>query len=107
MTHGSLAELEFNLNHGSIPEFIATGAITKRLVGQQNQYKFVVNSNDHPPPHIHISLHNKQIASYSLETGEPIKSENSRLDKIVTSWLMKPGNREKALKEWNKFHGSN
>jgi hypothetical protein len=97
-------ELEKILNRGSTPEFFVTGIVTKRIVGNQNQYKFVVNSNDHQPPHVHISMNNQQIGSYNLETDKVIRSNNPRLDKFVFSWLNKENNRLKVLEEWKRFH---
>ena len=100
-----LVELEYLLNRGSIPQFIFGDIVRKGIVGEQNKYKFVVNSNDHLPAHIHISENNRQIGSYDLESGEVVRSYNPRLDKIVADWLAKEENKIKALREWQRFHG--
>jgi hypothetical protein len=100
-----LLELEHLLNHGSTPQFILGLPIIKGAVGMQNQYKFIVNSSDHHPPHIHISLNNRQLASYNLETGLPVRSDNPKLDQIVNKWLENEDNRSKSLAEWERFHG--
>jgi hypothetical protein len=102
----SLVGLQDFLNSGSKPEYILNnGYITKGAAGRHNQYTFVVNSNDHNPPHIHISVNNQQIAKYSLETGRPLSSTNSRLDDMVTSWLCRDNNLQTAMDEWQRFHG--
>ena len=98
-----ILELELLLNKGSVPEFIATGYVTKGLIDRVSKYKFVVNSNDHGLSHIHISINNKQVASYFLKTGEPRKSNNPRLDKFVKKWFEKDNNREKAFNQWQVF----
>ncbi len=102
-----LSELEQMLNHGSMPQHIVEGRITKGMFGSQNKYKFVINSNDHIPPHFHVSVNDQQIAKYSLETGLPLASTNPQLDKIVTNWLSRDDHLEDGLSEWRRFHGEN
>ena len=105
MTQSVFYELETLLNRGTIPQAIIEGYTTKGAVGSRGKYKIVVNSNDHQPPHIHISENNRQNAKYSLETGEPLSSTNKIFDQIVGDWLQKDNNRQKALSEWHRFHG--
>lgn len=105
MVKSAYSELETLLNRGTIPQAIIEGHIAKGAVGVQGKYKIVVNSSDHQPPHIHISENNHQIAKYSLETGEPLRSNSRLLDQIAGDWLRRDNNREKALAEWRRFHG--
>ena len=101
-----LLDLESFLNSGSKPQYILNdGFITKGAVGKFNQYKFVVNSNDHRPPHVHISVNNKQIAKYSLKTGKSLFSVNGRLDELVMNWFNQDNNLVRAREEWQRFHG--
>ena len=102
----SLQELENRLNTGSMPAFILDMQIYKGMVGRQNQYKFVVNSNDHVPPHVHIAVNDQQIAKYNLLTGECIESRYPKLNKIFADWFAYGDNREQAKQEWVRFHGS-
>lgn len=97
--------LEEFLNRPSMISFLLGIPIQKGLVGQKNQYKFVVNSNDHEPAHIHIAVNNHQIAKYDLETGKPLNSINTKLDKVVADWLKMDTNQQDALSEWQRFHG--
>lgn len=98
---------EFNLliNRGSMPFYLMGIPVQKGIVGRQGRYKFVVNSDDHDPPHIHISLHDQQIAKYDLRTGGTIESKNSKLDKLFREWYARDDNRLKTNTEWERFHG--
>lgn len=102
----SLNELEERLNTGSVRAMILGLPIQKGMVGQQNQYKFVVNSDDHLPPHFHVSLHNQQIAKYDLVTGEPLSSRNPKLNKFVSQWLGTADNLRLVRDEWERCHGA-
>jgi hypothetical protein len=101
----SLKNFEIIINRGSMPAYILGGVAQKGAIGRYNQYKFVVNSDDHMPPHIHISLNNKQIAKYDLLTGNCIQSGSENLNKLFASWYSKESNRDMAVKEWERFHG--
>lgn len=102
----ALQELENRLNTGSMPAFVLEMPIYKGMVGQQNQYKFVVNSDDHMPPHVHISVNDQQIAKYNLVTGERLESRYPKLDRIFAGWFTHGENRERARAEWERFHGT-
>ena len=102
----SLQELENRLNTGSMPAFILDMPIYKGAVGRQNQYKFVVNSDDHMPPHVHISINDQQIAKYNLLTGECIESRYPKLDRVFADWFAHGENQAKAKDEWERFHGA-
>lgn len=101
----SLGDFEEMINRGSLHAFILGIPIQKGMVGTANQYKLVINVNDHQPPHIHIALNNKQIAKYDLVTGKPISSTNSKLDKVFSDWYSDGAHKSKAIIEWERAHG--
>lgn len=105
MTQATLSELQALLNRRSSAQHIVEGIVTKGTVGSQKEYKFVVNSNDHQPPHFHVSVNDRQIAKYSLSTGKALSSTNSRLDKKVEEWLSQGDHLALANEEWKRFHG--
>ncbi|MDN5274741.1 MAG: hypothetical protein JWP06_642 [Candidatus Saccharibacteria bacterium] len=102
----ALDDFEKMINRGSLPAFILSLPIQKGMVGATSRYKLVINTSDHRPPHIHISLHDKQIAKYDLTTGKPLSSTSSKLDKIFIDWYSDNEHRSKAINEWERAHGS-
>lgn len=76
----------------------------KGLVSRQGSYKIVVNSGDHEPPHIHVSMNNNQIGSYYIETGLPYRAhhQDTKIDRLVAFWFKNESNRTKALQEWQR-----
>lgn len=106
MSRSVLCDLEDFINSGTKPQYILNnGYITKGAIDSYNQYKFVVNSNDHLPAHFHISINNNQIAKYSIENGLPLSSSNHRLDELVLNWISRDNHLELLKSEWQKFHG--
>lgn len=101
----TLDDFEKMINRGSLQAFILGLPIQKGMVGTASQYKLVINTNDHRPPHIHVSLYDKQIAKYDLATGKPLSSTNSKLDKIFIDWYSDNEHRSKAISEWERAHG--
>ena len=101
----ALDDFEEMINRSGLRSFILDLPMQKGMVGATNQYKFVINTSDHQPPHIHISLHAEQIAKYDLVTGKPLSSTNSKLDKVFTDWYSDSEHRTKAVNEWERAHG--
>lgn len=101
----TLQGLENRLNTGSLGAVILGVPIYKGMVGQVNNYRFVINSSDHNPPHIHIAVNNQQIAKYDLVSGECIEAKYPNLNKIFDGWYTHGENRELAIAEWIRFHG--
>lgn len=81
--------------------------IRKGLVDQVGKYKIVINAGDHEPPHIHISLNNKQIGSYLISTGEPyrIYHKDFNINSLVKFWFKSDSNRSQAEEEWHRLTG--
>jgi hypothetical protein len=82
--------------------------VRKGLVDRQGKYKFVVNSGDHQPPHIHIALNNQQIGSYYIASGKPyrIHHNDTKVHRLVELWFKNTGNIQLASNEWARLSGS-
>jgi len=81
--------------------------IRKGLVDRIGKYKIVINAGDHVPPHIHVSLNNKQIGSYLISTGEPYRTfhKDFKIDGLVKFWFKSDSNRRQAEEEWGRLAG--
>ena len=99
-----LKNLEDLINNRSIAELIITGMVRKGLIGRENQYRFIVYSNDHNPAHFHVESKDGSIkAKYLMEPLQCLSGGNTRLDEFVRAWHSHPDNKSKAISEWNRF----
>lgn len=105
MTFGNMQSF-FELHYDDVmPD--GTLFIRKGFVDQIGKYKIVINAGDHEPPHIHVSLNNKQIGSYLINTGEPYRvfHKDINIDSLVKFWFKNNNNKSQAEEVWQRLTG--
>ena len=93
-------------------------------LGNLDEYKIVIESNDHNPPHFHIKLNNRTITKIEIPKDylkgnyclRYLKSQNrlsSNLESRLKNWFEQPiirktmTNLEYMQEVWNTLHPNN
>ena len=79
--------------------------LTEYLIKTVNQFKVEIYSNEHPPPHFHVS-YNGEANSFRIDNGEPLYDKGlKRYWKNIRDWHS--DNKSTLIKVWNETRPSN
>lgn len=72
------------------------------IVAEEGEFRFVVNTREHPPPHVHVVCADGQEVRINLNDGsfmdEPPSGKRSAIVKAFRKHL-------KAIREaWDRYH---
>ena len=78
---------------------------SRHLVEKIGRIKIEIYSNEHPPPHFHISMHNAK-ASLRLDNCDIIENTGFKASQIKTvqTWFLK--SKERLIEVWNETRPS-